>query len=211
MHSELTIVVIAKECRPGRVKTRLSPPLSFEQAAQVASASLRDTLSLVRRLPARRRVLAFAGTPPAAAAGFDVVQQPAGGLDRRLAAAFAACVGPTLLIGMDTPQLTYELLAPAVDSSWGVTDAWFGPALDGGFWALGLAAPDPQLVMDVPMSRPDTGERQLARLAEAGLRVDMLPALRDVDLVDDAVAVAKTAPTTEFARAMKAATDQVSA
>ena len=211
MPSELTIVVIAKECRPGRVKTRLSPPFSFEQAAEVAAASLRDTLSLVRQLPARRRVLAFAGTPPSAAAGFDVVAQPAGGLDHRLAAAFAECAGPTLLIGMDTPQLTYELLAPALDSSWGVTDAWFGPAMDGGFWALGLAAPDPQLVVGVPMSRPDTGERQLARLSQAGLRVGMLPALRDVDVIADAAAVAQAAPTTEFARVVGEVMDQVSA
>ncbi len=83
----------------------------------------------------------------------EVVPQCAGGLDERLAGAFAGCDGPALLIGMDTPQVTPELLT--VDFA--DCDAWFGPAADGGFWALGLADPDPGLLRGVPMSTPHTG------------------------------------------------------
>ena len=65
-----TLIVIAKECLPGRVKTRLHPPLSLEQAARLAAASLDDTFAAVAALPATRRVLAFDGTVvPAAADG----------------------------------------------------------------------------------------------------------------------------------------------
>ncbi|WP_255579649.1 DUF2064 domain-containing protein [Cryobacterium sp. PAMC25264] len=107
-----TLIVIAKECLPGRVKTRLHPPLSFEQAAQLAAASLDDTFAAVAPLPATRRVLAFDGVVvPAAAAGYDVVPQIDGGLDERLGAIFDGCTEPTVLIGMDTPQITAELLA----------------------------------------------------------------------------------------------------
>jgi glycosyltransferase A (GT-A) superfamily protein (DUF2064 family) len=186
-----TLLVIAKEPRPGRVKTRLTPPFTPREAALLAEASLADTLRAVAATPARRRVLVLDGAagdwlPP----GFDVVPQCAGGLDERLAAAFAGCAGPTLLIGMDTPQVTPALLTVEFDGC----DAYFGPAEDGGFWALGLAAPDPELLRGVPMSTPTTGAVQRERLVAAGLRVRDLPRLRDVDTAADAEAVAAVAP-----------------
>ncbi|KJY23678.1 glycosyltransferase, partial [Streptomyces sp. NRRL S-444] len=101
--------------------------------------------------------------------GIEVVPQRDGVLDLRLAAAFALYEGPALLIGMDTPQVTPELLARGLDFS--RTNAWFGPALDGGFWALGLAEPDPALLIGVPMSVPQTGEVQRLRLTASGRSV----------------------------------------
>lgn len=191
-----TLLVIAKEPRPGRVKTRLTPPFTPAQAASLAEAALRDTLAAVAATPAVRRVLVLDGTPGAwLPPGFDVVPQCAGGLDERLARAFAGCAGPALLIGMDTPQVTPDLLT--VDL--GAGDAWFGPAEDGGFWALGLAAPDPGLLRGVPMSTPVTGAVQRERLVAAGLRVRDLPRLRDVDTAADAEAVAAAAPYGRFA------------
>ncbi|MGR4880465.1 DUF2064 domain-containing protein [Streptomyces sp. LARHCF249] len=187
-----TLLVIAKEPVPGRVKTRLTPPFTPDEAARLAEAALADTLEAVAAAPAERRVLVLDGRPgPWLPPGFEVVPQCAGGLDERLAAAFAACAGPTLLIGMDTPQVTPDLLAPALGpNAWQEHGAWFGPAIDGGFWALGLAAPDPALLRGVPMSAPETGAVQLARLDAAGLRVGRLPLLRDVDTAEDARLVA---------------------
>ncbi|MEU9547694.1 TIGR04282 family arsenosugar biosynthesis glycosyltransferase [Streptomyces werraensis] len=191
---EVTLLVIAKEPRPGRVKTRLTPPFTPEEAAALAEAALADTLDAVARTPARRRVLVLDGAPgPWLPAGVEVVPQCAGGLDERLAGAFAGCDGPALLIGMDTPQVTPELLT--VDFA--DCDAWFGPAVDGGFWALGLADPDPHLLRGVPMSTPRTGAAQRRRLD--GLRVRDLPLLRDVDTARDAAAVADAAPDGRFA------------
>ena len=144
---DTTLLVIAKQPLPGRVKTRLVPPCTPEQAAALAEAALADTLHTVLAAPARRRVLVLDGEPgPWLPPGFDITPQCGGGLDERLAGAFAAVHGPALLIGMDTPQLTPGLLA--VD--WEVADAWFGPAADGGFWALGLRVPDAALVRGVP-------------------------------------------------------------
>ncbi|MEW2805832.1 DUF2064 domain-containing protein [Streptomyces massasporeus] len=191
-----TLLVIAKEPRPGRVKTRLTPPFTPGQAAELAEAALADTLHAVAATPATRRVLVLDGAPgPWLPPGFDVVAQCAGGLDERLARAFARCAGPALLIGMDTPQVTPELLT--VDFA--DCDAWFGPAEDGGFWALGLACPDPALLRGVPMSTPVTGAVQRERLVAAGLRVRELPTLRDIDTAPDAHAVAALAPRGRFA------------
>ena len=132
--------------------------------------------------------------------GFEVVPQGAGGLDERLAGAFGVCAGPALLVGMDTPQVSPALLAPVLaGDAWRAAEAWFGPAADGGFWALGLAVPDPGLLRGVPMSTPTTGAVQRARLTAAGLRVRDLPVLRDVDTAADAAAVAAAAPDTRFA------------
>ncbi|MFG3319553.1 DUF2064 domain-containing protein [Streptomyces sp. NPDC048171] len=198
-----TLLVIAKEPRPGRVKTRLTPPFTPDEAAALAEASLADTLRAVAATPARRRVLVLAGAPgPWLPPGFDVVPQCAGGLDARLADAFAGCAGPALLIGMDTPQVTPELL----DVDFAGCDAYFGPAEDGGFWALGLARPDPALLRGVPMSTPVTGAVQRERLLAAGLRVRDLPPLRDIDTAADARAVAALAPHGRFAARLAACT-----
>ncbi|GHH70644.1 glycosyl transferase [Streptomyces sulfonofaciens] len=199
-----TVLVIAKEPLPGRVKTRLTPHFTPQEAAHLAAAALADTLQAVLAVPARRRVLVLDGAPgPWLPPGVEVVPQTPGGLDERLAAAFGQCTGPALLVGMDTPQITPELLAPALAAdAWRDCEAWFGPAEDGGFWALGLAAPDPALLRGVPMSTATTGAVQRARLTSAGLRVRDLPRLRDVDTPQDAEQVAAAAPGTRFAAAL---------
>ncbi|MEW2464038.1 DUF2064 domain-containing protein [Streptomyces sp. NPDC046994] len=190
-----TLLVIAKAPVPGRVKTRLTPPYTPEEAAALAEAALADTLHTVLTIPARRRVLVLDGAPgPWLPPGFDIVPQGSGGLDERIAAAFAHCDrGPALLVGMDTPQFTADLLTGVGHDG---HDAWFGPAADGGFWALGLADPSraAALVPGVPMSTDRTGAVQRRRLAEAGLAVRDLPVLRDVDTAADAVAVAACCP-----------------
>jgi glycosyltransferase A (GT-A) superfamily protein (DUF2064 family) len=191
-----TLIVIAKEPLPGRAKTRLHPPFTLEQAAELAAAAIDDTLAAVADLPASRRILLFDGErPPRSADGYEIMPQVSGDLDERLAAAFDAVDGPAVLIGMDTPQLAAADLAPAFD---GDEDAWFGPADDGGFWALGMREPRGDLIRGVPMSRDDTGARQLARLK--GLKIGMLRELTDVDTFDDALRVAAAAPATAFAR-----------
>ncbi|MEO3805190.1 TIGR04282 family arsenosugar biosynthesis glycosyltransferase [Nonomuraea sp. B1E8] len=200
------IVVIAKEPVPGKVKTRLVPPLTPEEAAAVAGAALEDTLRAVARVPAVRRVLVLDGAPGAwLPSGFTVLPQRGGGLDERLAAAFEDAYRllpvPVVLIGMDTPQVTPDLLAEAVALLDG-RDAVFGPANDGGFWLLGLRDPDPALLLGVPMSEPDTGEIQLRRMEEAGMSVASLPCLTDVDTMADAIEVAALAPRSRYAAAL---------
>ena len=198
-----TLLVIAKSPAPGRVKTRLMPPCTPEQAAQLAGAALSDTLAAASRTRrAARRVLVLDGAPLAwLPRDFEVVPQRGDGLAARLAAAFQAAGGPAFLVGMDTPQVTPELLDAglgALDEA----DAVLGAALDGGYWGIGLRRPDPAAFRDVPMSEPSTAAVQRLRLAQLGLRTVLLPALRDVDTLADAEAVAAEAPHSRFAAAL---------
>ena len=228
------LLVIAKAPVPGRVKTRLTPPFSPVQAAQLAEAALADTLAAAARVPAARHLLVLDGAPGRwLPAGFDVVGQHGTGLDERIATAFSQAYAwlplPVVLIGMDTPQVTPELLesairpllsdAPNPAASFAGTPGWHGEtsaaggvpsadatvglASDGGFWLLGLRRPDPRLVTGVPMSTPHTGAAQLARLARAGLAVRQLPTCTDVDTAADALTVARQIPRSRFAAALR--------
>lgn len=197
-----TLVVIAKEPRPGHVKTRLVPPLTHEQAADVAGAALGDTLRAVAAVPARELLVAFDGDPSRwVPDGWRVTPQPAGALDARLVAAFrAAGPGPAVLVGMDTPQVRAEQIAAFDPSSY---DACLGPASDGGYWAIGFADPGQAAaaIADVPMSTDRTGAEQLHRLCSMGLRVQVLDELTDVDTIEAAHVVARLTPGSAFAAA----------
>lgn len=212
------LLVLAKEPRPGRVKTRLCPPCTPGDAARVAAAALADTVDAVLAATARladdglptEPVLVLDGSYPPDLPVLRCVPQVVGGLDERLAAAFAEGGRPgqpgrppvpTVLIGMDTPQVTADLLADAVRgiAGPGPSSACLGLAVDGGWWLLGLGSPDPALLRGLPMSTPETGAATSARLRAAGLDVLSLPVLRDVDTVDDAELVARQTPGTRFA------------
>ncbi len=198
-----TVVVLAKEPRPGRVKTRLQPAFTAAEAAELACAAIEDTLAAVRASGARRRVLAWDGSDPAPHPDFTAVPQPGGTLNARLTAAFADAMssprpGATLLIGMDTPQVSPAML----DRDWGGADCVLGLSDDGGFWAIGLRPGHPAGIFDgVPMSSDRTGAAQLARLLALGLTVTLLPPLRDVDRPEDADAVAYAHPGLRFSLA----------
>jgi uncharacterized protein len=202
----VTLLVIAKEPVPGRAKTRLIPELGEAGAARLAEAALRDTLAAVAATPAPRRVLILDGEPgPWLPPGFEVIGQRGGGLDERLAAGFEDAGAPALLIGMDTPQVTPELLEAGVSELCrpGV-DAVLGPAEDGGWWAIGLRRAEREVFMGVPMSTPGTGDAQHRRLGELGLQIAPLPPLRDMDTLADAKAIAAAAAAGELAAALAA-------
>jgi len=216
----LGLLVLAKAPEPGRVKTRLCPPLTPTEAADLAAAALLDTLDAVSRVRAGRVVVALSGQLAAAARARQLRAALRGAITRgqrgpdlgnRIAAAHRDAAGllpgwPVLQVGMDTPQVTPALLASAAEPLHRLAaDAVLGLAPDGGWWALGLR--DPRLaavVADVPTSRDDTGERTLHALRAAGLRVVLLPELTDVDTAADAIAVAQAAPWTRFAATVAA-------
>jgi glycosyltransferase A (GT-A) superfamily protein (DUF2064 family) len=203
MPIETTLLVMAKAPVPGRAKTRLCPPCHPEEAAAIAEAALADTLDAVARCRADRRVVALDGAvgewlPP----GFEVVSQRGPTFTDRLAAAWSEMGGPCLQIGMDTPQVTAALLDGGLDALVDRAEAALGLATDGGWWALGLRRPLSSVFAGVPMSTDRTGEAQIAALRAQGLEPHLLPPLRDIDTIDDAVAVAAEIPLSRTAASL---------
>ena len=210
---DFQVVVMAKAPVPGEVKTRLCPPLTHGQAAALATAALLDTMEAVSASHAVHRVLALEGPPGSwLLPGFDVVTQRPGGFGARLAGAIDDAWDrnplPVLVIGMDTPQVQGpdldRAVAPLVR---GPADerprTVLGPAEDGGYWAIGVRRPVAGMFDGVPMSTSRTGAAQLERLRALGVSCRLLDGLRDVDEIDDAVAVAQLAPATRFAAVLE--------
>ncbi len=200
------LIVIAKDPRAGFAKTRLCPPCSPAQAADLAAAALSDTLEVVARTPASRKVLMLDGSDRRwRRPGLEVLAQRGGAFAQRLHYAFADVGGPALLVGMDTPQLTPELLSDGLGALTRF-DAVLGPAYDGGYWSVGLRESFPRAFKDIPMSSETTMRHQRARFASLGLQTYEQPWLTDVDTIADAQLVAREAPYSRFAAALGALT-----
>lgn len=212
------VVVLAKAPEAGRSKTRLTPPYTPDQAAAIAQACLQDTLETVGSLAAADEgfdaVLCLDGDPgPWLPAEMPVIRQCIGGHDIRIAQAIEQAVqlagrreaDSVLLVGMDTPQVTSDLLRGAAHVTRSL-DAVLAPAEDGGWWLLGLrrrhARRARDLVVGVPTSTRHTAAFQRQRLRDRGLSIGTLQALRDIDTAADIEAVlldmTRTARPTRF-------------
>lgn len=188
------VTIIAKAPVAGRVKTRLCPPCTPQQAADVAAAALADTFAavdLVAAATGARRVLLLDGDVQAwMPADYEVIPQRGVGLGERLQNGFVDA-GPGVIIGMETPDAAPWLVdgLDAVRAGRNV----LGPATDGGYWMIGLCAESMERVDDVfrgvPMSTADTGAAQLRTLQQLGREVTLLPAARDLDDFDDLLAI----------------------
>ena len=184
------LTVIAKQPRPGLVKTRLCPPCTPLEASTVAAAALTDTIDGIDRIAVLQptvieRVLLFDGDPTGwARPGWRVVPQRGDGLGARLANGFDD-LGCGVIVGMETPHVVGSLGA-ALGAIRGGRDS-IGLATDGGYWAIGLSAVDRRVFDGVPMSTSSTGISQLRRLHTLGRSVVRLPTARDLDTFDDLV------------------------
>lgn len=200
-----TVLVLAKSPVAGRSKTRLQGRWTAQQAAAIAEASLADTLETVSLLGVPYEVVLDGSPGSWLPGGCAVRAQVHGSHAERICAAFAGSRGPSLLIGMDTPQVTVPLLRHALRA---LTEhqACLGLAADGGWWALGLSDPTrhAELVLGVPTSTSRTGALQDQALRAAGVPPLLLPVLRDVDVPEDAEAVAALAPHGRFGTLVRA-------
>ena len=197
------LIVIAKTPRPGLVKTRLTPPLSADEALAVAWACLEDTLAAAAAVSSTRHVLLLAGEPGGwVPDGFEVIPQVGGGLADRLIAGFEAVADDAIVIAMDTPQVEPASLARALRALGSTHDSVFGPAADGGYWLLGLRrdVSKARVLDGIPMSTDHTGAAQLHRLESLGLTTLTLETLRDVDDVDDLLVVGTAHPSSRLGR-----------
>ncbi len=189
------LIIMAKEPVPGKVKTRLAPPFSPEEAARLYRCLLEDTVDLVRSIPGARGGVAF--SPASAAgwfrslmpAGFLLLPQPRGGLGNRLEkifqTMFAGGARAACLINSDGPDLPPAYLGEAFRllEEDGV-DAVFGPNPDGGYYLVGLRAAAP-IFRGIPWSTGRVLEVSLAKARRAELQTATLPPWPDLDTLED--------------------------
>jgi uncharacterized protein len=194
------LVVIGKAPEPGRTKTRLCPPLTPDQAAELYSAFLRDTVETASSLRWDRVTVIF---PPSAgarsqlrkllAAGVHLMPQPGTGLGEALAGAFvrhaADGFGRVVLVGSDNPTLPASLMEVAGDTL-DSHDLVIGPTSDGGYYLIGMDRPHRAVFERITWSTPLVYGETIERAGEAGLTVAALQAWDDVDTFDDVTRLA---------------------
>jgi uncharacterized protein len=184
------LIVVAKQPVPGQAKTRLTPPLSIEQAAMLYEGFLRDTLDLMRAVPDARRVIAYLPREARAyfaqlAPGFDLIPQSGEDLGARLDHAVTSYLSRgcerVVVMNSDGPTLPSEYVRQAFALLSDRSDVVLGPCDDGGYYLIGLRKPAPRLLREVRMSTPRVLADTLHIAREENLRVALLPPWYDVD------------------------------
>jgi rSAM/selenodomain-associated transferase 1 len=187
------VAVFAKAPIAGQVKTRLIPALRPEEAADLYRALLVDTIDVVESADARVTV---AFTPATGrrhlerllGARRQLVLQPPGDLGARLEGVLGMVRESggkrVLVVGSDCPGLTSERVREAYRALENAPVV-LGPALDGGFYLLGVSLSATGLLRDIPWSTGRELEATRTRLVERGLTVRELPTERDLDTPRD--------------------------
>ena len=184
------LVIMLKDPAPGRVKTRLGRDIGMVAAAWWFRHQVR---ALLREVTDPRWQVVLAVAPARAAlcsrawpAHFSRIAQGPGDLGARMARLMQGLPrGPVCIIGGDIPDLRKQHVARAFRAL-GSNDAVFGPAMDGGFWLVGLkrvAPPPAGLFRDVRWSSEHALRDSIASLG--GARVALVDRLRDVDCAAD--------------------------
>jgi rSAM/selenodomain-associated transferase 1 len=193
--SSCGIAIMAKASAPGRTKTRLVPPLSFEEAAQLNTAFLQD---IAANIQAAARVVPIAGYaaygPAGAHAFFERTLPDRFGHFEASLPNFGDCLqlaietilarghGSAAVLNSDSPTLPPVLLGEMADALARPGDrAVLGPSADGGYYVLGLKHLHRRLFEDIAWSTSRVAEQTLARAREIGLPVHVLPIWYDID------------------------------
>lgn len=183
------LAVMAKAPRAGEVKTRLCPPLSPAEAADLAGAFLLDAIDLARGVDGVRRVIAFAPDDAGAlfrgvAPDFTAIPQRGQDLGARLHHVFEDVLpadgSGAIVVGSDLPTLPRRHLDDAI-ARLAHGDVVIGPSEDGGYYLIGLRAPCPALFSGMTWSTDTVFDETMRRARAAGLRVSVLPPWFDVD------------------------------
>lgn len=204
-HSGPVIGLFAKQPVPGRVKTRLSPLMTPEQACMLYSVALRETV--IRLLDAGLPlVICYAGERDwfrETFADIPLLEQRGGGLDARMANAvedlFALGAGPVLLCGSDSPDLPIGLAVQALDLLQGA-DVVTVPCCDGGYAMIGLRQQTTEVFFEIPWSTEEVQTEMRRRCRELSLSYRETGGWHDLDEIVDLRRLVKRSPESMTAR-----------
>ena len=181
---EPRIIIFVKAPRPGFVKTRLAATIGNEAACAAYCQLTENVLAHLAPLPH----LEIRFTPDDAEKEItqwlrdDWTSRPQGNgeLGERMHRAFTEANGPAIIIGSDCPQVKLNDFITAAKTLQ-THDAVIGPATDGGYWLIGLNAPCPALFEGIEWSTGGVLQSTLSKAQQAGLSVQLLRKLADVD------------------------------
>lgn len=212
------LAIFAKTPVAGNVKTRLSPPLSPEECAELYRCMLLDTVARMGVLGIET-FLFYDGEAEffrAAVPGLRLVSQTRACLGRRLEDAFSALAAQgydaRVVIGSDAPDLPVAFVQQAFSALAEGKDAVFGPAEDGGYYLVGIGGGFGGLFRDIPWSGPQVLSASLAAAEREGFDCALLPPWYDVDSPQDLYRPGLSDPlndaplTREFLRKLRIAT-----
>ena len=193
--SECALAVMAKAPRPGKVKTRLSPPLTLDQSAAINVCFLRDTTSNIAAVSACGTAAGIISYTPIGdealfdnllPAGFALISQRGDGFGERLlttAEDLLACgYGSVCLIDSDSPTVPATAFEQAVAELEKPGDrVVLGPSHDGGYYLIGLKRTHSRLFKDINWSTATVFAETLLAANSADLETVLLPLWYDVD------------------------------
>lgn len=190
------LIIFAKQPVPGEVKTRMVPPLSPRQAAQLYHLMLTDIFSSTESLDGVDRVLFYAGGDDAEThfhelfPGLPLYSQQGADLGPKMEAAFSRVFAmgyrTVAIIGTDSPDLPVSFIEDAFGRlEYGKTDVVFGPAEDGGYYLLAMKRVHSELFRGISWSSGQVLRESLAKAKSMGLEVSTLPEWHDLDTVED--------------------------
>ena len=189
------VAIMAKASIVGTVKTRLVPPLTYEEAAELNTCCLADVAANIMAAAALQPIQGFAAYAPLGSEvffsellpdSFKLLQPKEPSLGRSLFHAardlLAAGYGSVCLVNADSPTLPTEALLEAVRCLRQPGDrVVLGPAADGGYYLIGLKQFHSRLFQDINWSTERVYRQTIARACEIGLPVAALPEWYDVD------------------------------
>jgi rSAM/selenodomain-associated transferase 1 len=184
------VYVVAKAPRAGASKTRLCPPLTFEEAAGCAAAFLGDVLDAVRQADLEARVICRDAAERDAlaaliGAGVRVDVQDGSGLGEAMESAFRFGLRDgyraVAVLGADCPTVPRDALAGAFAAVCRDADVALGPSEDGGYYLLVARDLHPWLFRDLVWSTDTVAAETLARCRAQHLRTYLAPPWYDVD------------------------------
>jgi rSAM/selenodomain-associated transferase 1 len=191
------LVLMAKAPQPGQSKTRLVPPLSFEEAAALAQALLIDQLDHLSRFSGAELFVAFTPEDSApffyalAPQAFSCFAQQGNDLGERMRrifeSLFARSFGRVVLIGSDLPPISLQVFDSAYAALVNERDLVLGPSEDGGYYLVGMRCLVSCIFEGMHWSRPDVLSRTLEKLDQAKVNYGLISRCQDIDTFQDLV------------------------
>lgn len=200
------LVIFCKAPIPGQVKTRLCPPLTPDEAATLHGSFVLDTLERTKAAVAKLKLPLdryLACAPSSTLIFFKIMEERQGvtlidqvgdDLGARMNQAFETMIARrykrVLIVGTDVPTLPLDHFKQAL-ALLETNDLVLGPALDGGYYLIGLKRTAPGLFVGIPWSTERVLGLTQEKATNLGLKTALISPWRDVDTIEDVQTLAE--------------------